>query len=180
MNCQVLPGISGLQDDHIKKDDHCLGSKVKLPLYQSVQARGELLVTEKGNDGYNCDSGDKGDGEIGENSVEGSYFENRDPVRNNGAKHGFGNAERHVLISLLSPSCLYFSHSHFDISRKLLQVHTGCLCSFCQFVHCNPENNLLVNIGLNQEKHRCKVLLLCFLLVSQSNFRYVSAVVTKP
>jgi hypothetical protein len=97
-----------LQDDHTNEDDRCLGPEVKLPLSQSVQTRDDLL-TEKRSDVYNCDVGDKGDGEFGENSIEGSYFENRDPVRNNGGKHGFGNAERHVLISLLSPSYLYFA-----------------------------------------------------------------------
>ncbi|CAM0906040.1 unnamed protein product [Alopecurus aequalis] len=104
LQSKVLPGISGLQDDHIKKDDHCLGSKVKVPLNQSIQAHGELLVTEKRNDVYNCDGGDKGDGEIGDNSVEGSYFENRDPVRNIGAKHGFGNGERLIHEEKLSAS----------------------------------------------------------------------------
>jgi hypothetical protein len=89
-----------MQDGHTKEGGHCLGSEVKLPLSRSVQTHDELL-TEKRSDGYNCDTGDKGDGEFCENSIEGSYFENRDPVRNNGAKHGFGNDERHVLISLL-------------------------------------------------------------------------------
>ncbi|KAK1680165.1 hypothetical protein QYE76_041013 [Lolium multiflorum] len=88
-----LPGIPRLQDDHTKEDDRCSGPEVKLPLSQSVQTRDDLL-TQKRSFVYNCDVGNKGDGEFGENSIEGSYFENRDPVRNNGAKHGFGNAER--------------------------------------------------------------------------------------
>jgi hypothetical protein len=105
-NCQGLPVIPRLQDGHTKEDDCCLGSEVKLPLSRSVQTHVELL-TEKRSDGYNCDTG-----EFCENSIEGSYFENRDPARSNGAKHGFGNAERHVLISLyFSPSCLYFMFS---------------------------------------------------------------------
>nr|Q8H4D4.1 RecName: Full=tRNA wybutosine-synthesizing protein 2/3/4; Includes: RecName: Full=tRNA wybutosine-synthesizing protein 3 homolog; Short=tRNA-yW-synthesizing protein 3; AltName: Full=tRNA(Phe) 7-((3-amino-3-carboxypropyl)-4-demethylwyosine(37)-N(4))-methyltransferase; Includes: RecName: Full=tRNA wybutosine-synthesizing protein 2 homolog; Short=tRNA-yW-synthesizing protein 2; AltName: Full=tRNA(Phe) (4-demethylwyosine(37)-C(7)) aminocarboxypropyltransferase [Oryza sativa Japonica Group]BAC20692. len=33
-------------------------------------------------------------------SLEASYLESQDPVLQNGAKHGFGNAKRHVLISL--------------------------------------------------------------------------------
>jgi hypothetical protein len=105
-NCQGLPGI-GLQV-HTKKDDCCLGSEVQASLNRSVQTHDELLVTEKRRDSYNCDAGNKGDFEIGENSIEGSYYENRDAVRNNIAKHGFGNAERHVLISLLSSICSIF------------------------------------------------------------------------
>uniref|UniRef100_A0ACD5UZW0 Uncharacterized protein n=1 Tax=Avena sativa TaxID=4498 RepID=A0ACD5UZW0_AVESA len=98
-----LPGISRLQDGHTKEDDHCLGSEVKLPLSRNVQTHDELLP-EKRSDGYNCDAGDKGDGEFNENSIEGSYLENRDPVRNNGAKHGFGNAERLMQEEKLSAS----------------------------------------------------------------------------
>lgn len=82
-----LPGI-GLQV-HTKKDDCCLGSEVQASLNRSVQTHDELLVTEKRRDSYNCDAGNKGDFEIGENSIEGSYYENRDAVRNNIAKHGF-------------------------------------------------------------------------------------------
>ncbi|KAF7008271.1 hypothetical protein CFC21_023064 [Triticum aestivum] len=110
-----LPGISGLQV-HTKKDDLSLGSEVQASLNQSVQTHDELLVTEKRRDSYNCDAGTKGDCEIGENSIEGSYYENRDAVRNNIAKHGFGNAERLMHEGKLSASSGNRS-SHLSITE---------------------------------------------------------------
>lgn len=106
-NCQGLAGISRLQA-HTKEDDRCLGSEVQVSLNRSVQTHDELLVAEKRRVSYNCDAGNKGDCEIGENSIEGSYYENQDPVHNNIARHGFGNAQRHVLISLLFSVCFIY------------------------------------------------------------------------
>lgn len=106
-NCQGLPALSGLlvhcntTDGQFFYHEASLGSEVILPLNGSVQTHNEALVTKRRSDSsYNCDADDKGDSEIGESSIEGLYFENQDLV-DNSAKHGFGNAERHVLISLL-------------------------------------------------------------------------------
>lgn len=70
-----------------------MGPEVKIPLDKCAKTNDEYLVTKRRNGGHSCDDDDTG-------SIEARYFGNQDSAWSKGAKHGFGNAKRHVLLSL--------------------------------------------------------------------------------
>lgn len=126
-----LPALPGLlvhcntTDGQFFYHEASLGSEVILQINGSVQTRNESLVTKRRSDSsYNCDADDKGDSEIGESSIEGLYFENQDLV-DNGAKHGFGNAERLMqeeeLSALSRNKSYHFSTSALKISGEPIE-----------------------------------------------------------
>ncbi|WVZ66070.1 hypothetical protein U9M48_015345 [Paspalum notatum var. saurae] len=79
-----------------------LGPEVKISLDKCGKTNDEILAVKRRNGGPNCDANDTGDSEIGEGSIEAQYFGNQDSAWSKGAEHGFGNAKRHVLLSLFS------------------------------------------------------------------------------
>uniref|UniRef100_A0A0D9WZF4 tRNA wybutosine-synthesizing protein 2/3/4 n=1 Tax=Leersia perrieri TaxID=77586 RepID=A0A0D9WZF4_9ORYZ len=60
----------------------------------------ESLVAKKSSNSYNGDAANNCDNGFGDSSLDASYLDSQGVVLQNGAKHGFGNAKRHVLISL--------------------------------------------------------------------------------
>ena len=114
INCQGLSGSSA-------GSNNCNGSnsqpvahrssmscEVKIPSRKGAKNIDEYLVTKRRNGGSNCHSDDRGDSEIGKGSLEAQYFENQNSSWSKGAEHGFGNAKRHVLLSLVSHLVLTF------------------------------------------------------------------------
>uniref|UniRef100_A0A0E0EBY0 tRNA wybutosine-synthesizing protein 2/3/4 n=1 Tax=Oryza meridionalis TaxID=40149 RepID=A0A0E0EBY0_9ORYZ len=93
-------------------------------------ADNESLVAKKSSDSYNCDADNNCDNGFVESSLEASYLESQDPVLQNGAKHGFGNAKRHVLISLsfypafISPSWCHITGE--PIEKLFLWGQSAC------------------------------------------------------
>jgi tRNA wybutosine-synthesizing protein 3 len=72
-----------------------VGPEVKIPLDKCAKTNDEYLITKRRNGGRSCDDDDTG-------SIEAQYFGNQDSAWSEGVKHGFGNAKRHVLLSLFS------------------------------------------------------------------------------
>ncbi|RLM85219.1 tRNA wybutosine-synthesizing protein 2/3/4 isoform X2 [Panicum miliaceum] len=65
------------------------GCEVKMPLGKGAKNNDEYLVPKRRNGGNNCDSDDRGDGEIGKGSLEAQYFENQNSSWSKGVEHGF-------------------------------------------------------------------------------------------
>lgn len=104
-NCQGLSYSNSCNGSGGQSADYeaSVGPEVKLPLDKCAKTNDEYLVTKRRNGGRSCDDDDTG-------SIEAQYFGNQDSAGSEGVKHGFGNAKRHVLLSLFfSSSCYYFS-----------------------------------------------------------------------
>lgn len=120
-NCQGLSGFSeNCNGSSSQPIDHraSLVREVKIPLDKGAKKNDECLVAKRRNGRNNCDAVDRAASEIGEVSLEAHYFENEDSTWSKDVERGFGNAKRHVLLSL-------FSYLVLSIFRRLAFKYIG-------------------------------------------------------
>ncbi|CAN6205519.1 unnamed protein product [Urochloa humidicola] len=105
-----LSGSSGLLNNCNESNSHKVAKK-----------NDEYLVNKGTNGGKNCDADDRGDNEIGKDSLEAQYFETQDSTWSKAAEHGLGNAKRLMLEKLPQNKNYHLSTAALKISGEPIE-----------------------------------------------------------